>query len=232
MRTLTPAEAKTFYNRFGSKQDGQSFYETAPLERLVANGSFEDAHTVVEFGCGTGRFALDLLRHRLPPDAVYRGVDISETMVGIARSRLAPFASRAAVELASDTLSLPAEDSTVDRLVSTYVLDLLSESAMRRFLAEARRVLRPRGRLCLAGITHGSTPLSRLVMGAWQWIFGLNPSWVGGCRPTRLADYLVRKDWNVHFRDVVVAWGVASEVLVASPLQSGNGLSTSKTGQQ
>lgn len=40
-------------------------------------------------------------------------------------------------------------------------------------------------------------------------------SLVGGCRPCRSSEYLLGKDWKVKFRTVVVAWGVASEVLIA-----------------
>ncbi len=217
MPTLTPGEAKAFYDRFGSKQDRQSFYETAALNRLVENGSFAAAKSVFEFGCGTGRFALDLLQHHLSTGAVYRGSDISSTMVGLASARLVPYGERAAVELASGEIAIGLAEHSVDRVVSTYVLDLLSDLGVQKFLAEAKRVLRPDGLLCLVGITHGTTPFSRVVMGIWQWLFTRNPSWVGGCRPTLLAERLASTDWRVHFRAVAVSWGIASEVVIASP---------------
>jgi len=223
MRTLTPDEARAFYDRFGSKQDSQSFYEARALAQLVANGAFGKARSVFEFGCGTGRFALDLLEHHLSPNCVYRGIDVSTTMVELARSRLAPFAPRAVVTLASAEAGFPLEDSSVDRMISTYVLDLLPDAAIRRAVAEARRVLRPDGLLCLVSITHGSTLPSRVVMGAWQRLFARHPSWVGGCRPMLLAEHLSRKDWVIRFHATVVAWGVASEVLVASPPERAGG---------
>ena len=214
--TLTPGEAKSFYDRFGSKQDRQTFYEAAALEQLVASSSFANARSVFEFGCGTGRVALGLLEHHLRPDAVYRGTDISTTMVELATARLAPFGDRAAVTLASGKIAFPLQDRSVDRVLSTYVLDLLSCPAVHAFLAEARRVLQPGGLLCLVGITHGTTPLARIVMGAWQWLFVQKPHWVGGCRPTRFAEHLAPAEWKIRFRTVTVAWGIASEVVVAS----------------
>jgi len=120
------------------------------------------------------------------------------------------------VALASSRPALDLADSSVDRFVSAYVLDLLAEPLVRQVLAEAGRVLRPEGLLCVAGITHGVTPFSRLVMSAWEWLFARNPSWVGGCRPTRLERHLPASDWNIRFRTVVVSWGVASEVVVAA----------------
>lgn len=216
MPALTPDEAKAFYDRFGSRQDNQAFYEAPALDQLVANSAFEKAQAVLEFGCGTGRVALDLLARHLPPSCAYRGTDISTTMVGLAGARLAPFGARASVTLASGVAALPSDDRSVDRVVSTYVLDLLPAPAVHRFLAEARRVLRPQGLLCLVGITHGTTLLSRVVMRVWQWLYARNPSWVGGCRPTDLTELLSPSEWKVRFRTVTIAWGIASEVVVAA----------------
>ncbi|MFQ5351241.1 MAG: class I SAM-dependent methyltransferase, partial [Thermoanaerobaculia bacterium] len=96
-RTLGRAEARTFYDRFGPRQDRQAFYEDAALEGLLAEGGFEGARSVAEFGCGTGRFAEILLAEKLPAEAVYLGVDLSPRMVELARTRLARFGGRARV---------------------------------------------------------------------------------------------------------------------------------------
>ncbi len=218
MRTLTHEQAKFFYDGFGSKQDNQSFYEEAALGALVANAALDQASSVFELGCGTGRLALDLLKHHLPMDAQYFGTDISSTMVELASERLAPFGSQARVLLVKGQPHIPVDDASVDRFVSTYVFDLLPASEQLQWLADVTRVLRPNGLLCLAGITHGTTLISRAAMGLWQRLFALNPTWVGGCRPTLLADLLATQSWNVRFRTVVVSWGVASEVVVAKPI--------------
>lgn len=140
-------------------------------------------------------------------------------MLQLAAKRLAPFSPRATVGLASDAPRLPLPDATVDRFIATYVFDLLAHAEQQRLLAEAARVLQPDGLLCLAGITPGVTPLSRRVMAVWEWLFQRNPRWVGGCRPTRATHYLPSSAWQIRYRTVVVAWGVASEVIIASPVQ-------------
>jgi ubiquinone/menaquinone biosynthesis C-methylase UbiE len=218
VRTLTQEQAKSFYDGFGSKQDKQSFYEEGALSALVANAAFDHARSVFELGCGTGRFASDLLNHHLPAAARYFGTDISSTMVALASKRLAPFASRTRVAVIKGQPKVPVDDASVDRFVSTYVFDLLPASEQLQWLAEAARVLRPNGLLCLAGITYGITPISRVAMGLWQQLFALSPRWVGGCRPTRLLGLLGTESWNVRFRAVVVSCGVASEVVVAAPM--------------
>jgi ubiquinone/menaquinone biosynthesis C-methylase UbiE len=219
MRTLSAQEAKSFYDDFGSKQDSQAFYEERALSELVAHAAMRKAQSVFEFGCGTGRFALQLLERHLPATAHYRGTDISSTMVEIATRRLAPFAARASVALANEELTLPVGPTSIDRFVSTYVLDLLSASDQQQLLAEARRSLKPGGLLCLCGITPGVTARSRMVMGVWRWLFARSPRLVGGCRPIRASDYLSNDAWQLLYRSVVVAWGVASEVVIATPLE-------------
>jgi len=216
MRTLSIEEARAFYDKFGRKQDRQAFYEAPALEALRANLDLSGARSVFEFGCGTGRFAAELLRVALSPDARYLGVDVSATMLRIASERLAPFAPRATVLPADGAPRFPVADASVDRVISTYVLDLLPEASIREALGEARRVLGTGGSMGLVGITAGTTPLSRVVMGAWSRISVRRPRWVGGCRPLDLAG-LLGTAWRIRFRRVVVAWGIASEVLVASP---------------
>lgn len=73
LRGLTKEEVERFYDRFGAKQDKQNYYEDIALADLLKHARFDVAHTVVEFGCGTGRFANQLLGMYLPNDATYWG---------------------------------------------------------------------------------------------------------------------------------------------------------------
>ena len=214
-RTLDRAEARAFYDRFGPRQDRQAFYEDAALERLLAEGGFEDAHAVAEFGCGTGRFAEILLAERLPAGATYRGVDLSPNMVTLARTRLARFGERARVEVTDGGPRLPLADGAADRFVTNYVLDLLPLPEVDAVLGEAHRLLATGGRLCATGLTHGSGTVPRLVSGLWAAVQRLSPRLVGGCRPVDVAPRLDRDRWRLLHADTVVAWGVPSEVLVA-----------------
>jgi SAM-dependent methyltransferase len=213
--TLTPAEARAFYDRFGSKQDSQGFYENPALDDLVTHARFAEATRVFEFGCGTGRFAARLLAEALPASATYVGCDLSATMVGLARQRLSGHPVRAQVLQADGSARIPLPDHSVDRVVSTYVLDLLPDAAIGEVLREAHRVLATGGRLCLVSLTFGTTLLSRLVTAAWNAVFGWRASLVGGCRPISLAQALDASGWELEHRDVVSAFGVASEVVVA-----------------
>jgi ubiquinone/menaquinone biosynthesis C-methylase UbiE len=212
---LKPSEAKAFYDRFGKKQDTQSFYEDLAIDDLIAHARLGEAERVFEFGCGTGRFANRILARHLPPSASYIGYDLSSTMVGIATQRLAIYGGRAQVVQSDGTVHFPISDHSVDRIISTYVLDLLSETAIEEFFLEAHRVLVVGGRLCFVSLTEGITFLSRVVTSLWTLIFRLRASLVGGCRPIHPDKYLNPNRWVPEYRNVVIAFGVPSEVLVA-----------------
>jgi len=217
-RVLSYAEARRFYDHFGSRQDNQGWYEDRALDVLVEKAEFQQASRVFEFGCGTGRLAERLLRDALGETAQYVGVDVSSTMLRLAGERLAPWPSRAKVLPSDGTIHLDQEAGTFDRFVSTYVLDLLSEDDIRRAIAEARRLLRPGGRLCTAGITSGATPISKLIMGAWRAVHRLSPKLVGGCRPISVSYFLSPTQWRQDYRQTITSYGVSSEVVIASRL--------------
>lgn len=219
-RTLTTVEAKAFYDRFGAKQDAQAFYEDRALDPLITHADFQHAHAVFEFGCGTGRLAARLLGTTLPEDCRYFGVDISETMVALARERLRPWANRAEVVRSEGAISRQCGAGAYDRFVSTYVLDLMSEEAIQAVLADAHRLLGREGLLCLVSLTHGHGVITKLISSAWTMLHRLNPTVVGGCRPIELRDYLAGDRWRLRHHEVVSAWGISSEVLVASRLAS------------
>jgi ubiquinone/menaquinone biosynthesis C-methylase UbiE len=211
---LEPEALKRFYDRVGARQDRQAFYEDPALDDLLRHAEFAAAKSVVEFGCGTGRFAERILA---AGPARYVGFDISTTMVELASARLQHRRARAQVKLLEPgTVRLPVQSRSADRLVSTYVLDLLPEQQISELLIDAQRILAPGGRLCLVSITAGPTVSSRVVMGLWNVLFRLRPAIVGGCRPIHLQPFLAGHPWAVAHHRVLASWGVASEVLVAT----------------
>jgi ubiquinone/menaquinone biosynthesis C-methylase UbiE len=213
---LTRIQAKNFYDRFGEKQDSQAFYEDAALDDLIAHGGFEQAKTVFELGCGTGRFASRLLSNHLSPTASYFGTDISQTMTRLAEQRLSAYAGRANVVQSDGAMRFPLPDHSVDRVVCTYVFDLLSESDIQQAISEIHRILIPGGKLCLVSLTGGVTLPSRIVCAVWSTLFRLHAPLVGGCRPIRLDTLFKQHNWSIDYRNVVIQFGIPSEVLIAS----------------
>ncbi len=215
MKTLSYAEAREFYDRMGAKQDTQGFYEDKATEDLVAHASFEKARSVVEFGCGTGRFAKGLLEQHTPPAATYLGVDVSPRMVELARERLVCFGKRASVRLTGGEPHIDTPDGTCDRFVSNYVLDLLSDEDCARVIHEASRILAVGGLACLVSLTFGFSRISRLIERTWRKLHAYRPSLVGGCRPIELRSLFPEAGWEIRHHQHLAPFGVPSEVVVA-----------------
>ena len=213
-RTLDPATAQGYYDRFGEKQDSQGFYEDAALDELIAHSGFRDAGSVFEFGCGTGKFAARLLATSLPSSASYLGCDVSPVMIGLATRRLQAYGGRAQVVRSDGAVRFPLADRSVDRVLCCYVLDLLSAEDIVRFFSEAHRVTRPGGSVCIASLARGVNLPSRIVSFVWKALFRLRPVLVGGCRPIHVDAYVNPAQWRVVHRKVLTPFAVPSEVLV------------------
>src|SRR5207248_8593633 len=90
--------------------------------------------------CGPGYLAAELAE-LVGPEGFVQGIDPSPHMLAIAARRALPH-----MELSEgDALSLPVADSSFDAAVATQVYEYVADMAAA--LAEARRVLRPGGRL-------------------------------------------------------------------------------------
>ncbi|MCB0940589.1 MAG: class I SAM-dependent methyltransferase [Mycobacterium sp.] len=217
MAALSAAQARAVYDRIGRVQDWQ-FYEDRAIARLVADCVPQNAHVIFEFGCGTGRLAANMLR-LLPPTARYLGVDVSPVMVGLATDRLAPWGDRAQVRLVDGSMPLPAASNSADRIVCTYVFDLLDSTDVVVVLDEFERILTDDGRLCLVSLRPGITRFERLISGLWTMVWRHAPQLLGGCRPVRL-DQMLARGWTTCSEHVVHSWGLVSEVIVTTPHQN------------
>jgi SAM-dependent methyltransferase len=213
--SFSAEEARRFYDKFGSKQDKQAFYEDAAMSRLREHGAFDRAANVLEFGCGTGRFASNLFRDNLSPTCTYTGIDVSSTMIELSRNRLASFSQRSALIRTENGIRAAADRGPFDRIVSNYVLDILSGDDCRSFVRTSFELMSEDGFLCLVSLTHGFTIASRLVTGVWKTFHSVRPSLVGGCRPISLLSLLGPEPWEIEYSDRVSQWGVPSEILIA-----------------
>ena len=132
---------------------------TTPSASSIFGGVEADYDSVLDFGCGCGRAARQLLQQTVPPKR-YLGVDIHAGMIAWDNENLAPrhpgftfkhhdvFA--AGLNPGADkplTLPLPADDADISMAVAISVFTHLLEEQAVHYLREMRRVLRDDGYL-------------------------------------------------------------------------------------
>jgi ubiquinone/menaquinone biosynthesis C-methylase UbiE len=164
------------------------FYNTHILPRIIQTGMRQEMllpirqrlaaaaeGRVLEIGIGSG---LNLPLYTSRVTAVI-GIDPSRELLTIARQTASGVPLP--IELADGSAeAIPADAGTIDTVVSTWTLCSIPD--VNRALSEARRVLRPNGRLLFA--EHGLAPDA----GVRRWQHRLTPVWkrlVGGCHLDR-----------------------------------------------
>ena len=214
---LSERVARRFYDRVAGLEDTQAFYEDPALDKLIAIAGFETSSSVFEFGCGTGRLAQRLLSGPLGPSSRYVACDISPRMANLARTRLAHFGARVRVVVATGDPPADMGQERYDRIVTSYVLDLLPPAKITDFLASASESLAEDGLLCIASIAPGSGWPSRPIMRTWATLGAIAPILTGGCRPIEPDKLVGDAGWRIKESYLISAWGVTSRVVTASP---------------
>lgn len=141
-------------------------FRSRMLAQVLAGGPAERPLEVVEVGCGTGSFTTMLSR----AGASVIGIDGDAAALARARGKRAAGAVDWREGLA-DALPLP--DGSADRVVMSLLLHHLSPTTQRAALAEARRVLRPGGRIHVADWGPARDPLMRLAFRGLQLVDGV-----------------------------------------------------------
>ncbi|MDP2918915.1 MAG: methyltransferase domain-containing protein [Dehalococcoidia bacterium] len=120
-------------------------YEAEMIGELL---SPEPGEKVLDAGCGTGVFTLDVLA----AGARVVGLDISGPMLGIARKKTEGYPFSA---IQGDMLCLPFRDGYFDKAVSITALEFIADA--RSAVDELFRVTRPGGRVVVATLNSLSS---------------------------------------------------------------------------
>jgi ubiquinone/menaquinone biosynthesis C-methylase UbiE len=205
---LSTQTVRRIYDRLGRHHDWGERYEGRAKARALQLLNARPGQRALNVGVGTG---LDhrRLQAAVLPGGVAVGLDLSAVMAALTRAR-----TGAPVCLA-DARRLPVRTGGVDRLLCTYVLDLLPAGDLPVVLGEFWRVLVPGGRVVLVTLTEGVSMASRAVIAAWKALYAISPIACFGCRPLQLAGVVDAAGFVGLQREVVVQLGVPSQVIVA-----------------
>lgn len=158
----------------------------APMEELGVSRAVERSlatwpSTVLEVGVGPGR-GIARLAH---PTRRTVGVDLSRQMLRLAAARLNGEHLNASLTRAN-VLQLPFRSNSFDAVLSTFLLDLLSDPDIPVAVAELARVAAAGGRVVLGVMELPN----KLAERAWMTAYRTAPELVGRCRPVELAGHL------------------------------------------
>jgi ubiquinone/menaquinone biosynthesis C-methylase UbiE len=209
---MTPAtqEGTERVRAVQDKHAGGYDREMAFWEKVLFGGGREWACSqvegeVLEIAIGSGR--------NLPyyePDIRLTGIELSPEMLELARRRARELGREVDLRL-GDAQSLDFDDQSFDTVIITFALCTIPDD--RAAAAEARRVLRPGGRLVLLEHVRSPAPVVRAVERA------LDPLTV-----RFQADHLVREpldylaDEGFEIESVTrLKWGIVERVLARRP---------------
>jgi ubiquinone/menaquinone biosynthesis C-methylase UbiE len=122
---------------------------------------------ILDVGAGTGTFAIELASGAAGSEVV--GIDPDPEALELARAKAG---AKAVQWRLGEAARLPLPDADCDRVVMSLLLHHLPPAGKREALAEARRVLRPGGRLHIADWGAPHDPLMRAAFLALQTVDG------------------------------------------------------------
>jgi len=126
-------------------------------DRLAELAQLTPGESVLDVGCGTGSLALAAKR-RVGDTGSVSGVDASPDMIALA-TRKATRAGAAVTFRVGTAERLPYADASLDAVMATLMLHHLPAPLRRDFAREARRVLRPGGRILTVDFSAPSAGL-------------------------------------------------------------------------
>ncbi|MEY4150129.1 MAG: hypothetical protein RL555_733 [Bacteroidota bacterium] len=127
---------------------------------VIENANIQNGYAVLDFGVGTA--TLSIMASQANPNAVYKGIDIDEKILRIARKKIE--AANAPVELIKyNGGKLPFADGSFDRVISSLVIHHLTTEQKQEAFQEFKRILKPGGEVHIADWGKESNFLMRLM---------------------------------------------------------------------
>lgn len=113
---------------------------------------------ILDVACGTGDVAFRL--HEIYPEAEITGLDLSDGMLEVARTKLAKMDANANSKIhftQGDSLAMPYQDDTFDLLTVAY--GVRNFERLGEGLKEMARVIKPGGVLCIVELSEPNNPV-------------------------------------------------------------------------
>lgn len=209
----TKNEARQFYDRISRGYDVLTGkFERRFAETALALLSVREGEKVLEIGFGSGHCLKSIAESVGNTGRAY-GVDISAGMIRVTRRRLdkAGLAVRVG-PLAGDAASLPFRQGVFDAIFISHTLELFDTPEISGVLEEAKRALKPGGRLAVAAMSRegGASVMLRL----YEWAHRKWPRYLD-CRPIYVEQFLRDAGYEIRGKEKASLFGLPEEIVLA-----------------
>ncbi|MCP8312169.1 MAG: methyltransferase domain-containing protein [Candidatus Methylarchaceae archaeon HK02M1] len=209
--TRTKEEAKEIYNKLSKFYDYFTIFERRYSERTLDLLSIKRGEIVLEIGFGTGRY-LKRMAELVGMTSKAYGIDISLGMLEVTKKRLKKAGLMDRVELyCEDALQIPYEDDMFDAIFMSFTLELFDTPEIPIVLEEARRVLKPNGRLGIVSISNEDG--ESIPLRVYKWAHQNFPKHID-CRPIYVEKSIKSAGYEVRCKERVKMFGFPIEIVI------------------
>ncbi len=209
--TRSKRQAKANYDRLSGWYDhlagrSERRLRGLGLERLAVR----EGEAVLEIGFGTGEGLLSLARAVGDAGRVH-GIDLSEGMARVARSKLEAAGLSGRVDLrCGDATALPFAVDRFTAVFMSFTLELFDTPEIPAVLRECVRVLREGGRLGVVAMSKRGGVIEQV----YEWLHERFPVLID-CRPIHAGEAVRAAGLQILSIDEKTVWGLPVEILVA-----------------
>ena len=223
----TKEETRAFYNKIARVYDLLAEHSEAPVRRAgLGMLDVKPGQSVLEIGFGTGHCLVELAEAVGPAGRVY-GIDLSERMLEISQARLSDQGLEDRVELTcGDALHLPYPSQSVDRIFTSFTLELFDTPEIPMALGECKRVLRAGGRIVVAAMSRVLP--GGPIMRTFEWTHRHFPNYLD-CRPILVRQAVEDAGFQIAATKTTKMW--VNVELVAGVKRVANGAVVDETGE-
>ena len=205
-------EAKEVYDKLSKFYDFiagpfEKKYQDKALKRL----NVKKGEIVLEIGFGTG-YCLKQIAEGVGRTGKVHGIDISFGMLSAAKKRLEEANLIERVELyCGDALRLPYKSNKFDAVFMSFTLEHFDTPEIPVVLKEIKRVLKPRGRLCVVSLSkeNGDSKMIKL----YEWAHTKFPKYID-CRPIYVEQLVKNVGFMIKYKGKEKPFGLPMEIVV------------------
>lgn len=214
----TKEEAKRFYDRISRAYDYfTGAFERKHAERAMECLSINEGEAVLEIGFGSGH-CLKRIAQSVGETGKTCGIDISTGMLEVTKRRLGKAQLIDRVGLCcGDATKLPYGNNAFDAVFMSFTLELFDTPEISKVLEEAKRVLRPKGRLGIVSMSRESGKSGPLRL--YEWAHMKWPRYVD-CRPIYLEESLINAGYTIRSKKPTRMAGLPIKIIVATKATS------------